>query len=123
MAAKKQANVLRSAREKLGLSQTAIAARLGITPAAVGHYENGLAKPPVERAKQMAKMLKIDVAKIAVSERVMRGSGGRTAIRAASGEKVSAREREVLDALRSIPLTKRRPAVEMLLGYVERVRT
>ncbi len=32
-------------------------------------------------------------------------------------EKVNAREKEVLEALRGMPLSKRRPAVEMLLAY------
>lgn len=116
--AKAATNILRSAREKLGLSQGAVAAKLGITPAAVGHYEKGIAKPPMERAKQLARMLKIDVSKIDVSAKAMRGS---RKVVVNDSDRLSATEREVVDALRSLPLAKRRPAVIMVLGYVDRV--
>lgn len=112
-------SILRAAREKLGFSQADVAAKLGITSAAVGHYESGLAKPPAERARQLARMLKVELAAIEVSSRAQRGSR-----KAASGggERLNARETEVLSALRGLPLGKRRPAVEMLLAYAERVR-
>lgn len=113
MAKRPTGKVLRDAREALGLSQSAIAEKLGITPAAVGHYEKGIAKPPLPRAQQLAKLLKVDVQLIPVSSRAARGS--RKAPE--SGERVSAREAEVLAALRSMPLAKRRPAVEMILAY------
>lgn len=116
--AKAPANILRSVREKLGLSQAAVAAKLNITPAAVGHYEKGIAKPPIERAKQLARLLKIDVAKIEVSDRAMRGS---RKVVVNDSDRLSETEREVVDALRSLPLAKRRPVVAMVLGYVDRV--
>jgi transcriptional regulator with XRE-family HTH domain len=119
MAKKIANNALRTAREKLGLSQADIGAKLGITPAAVGHYESGIAKPPVERARQLARMLKIDLAEIPVSARAQRGS--RKAAAAGEG-KMNPKEAEVLSALRSLPLGKRRPVIEMLLGYVARVK-
>jgi transcriptional regulator with XRE-family HTH domain len=68
------ANILRAAREKVGLSQGDVAKKLGISSAAVRHYEIGLSKPPAERAKLLAKILKIDLAAIAISDRIMRGS-------------------------------------------------
>jgi len=117
--AAKQTNILRVAREKAGLSQADVAQKLGVTSAAYGHYESGLAKPPAERARLIAKMLKIDVSKIETSGRAMRGS---RKVADGSGEKVNAKEKEVLEALRGLPLAKRRPAVEMLLAYAGRVR-
>ncbi len=111
-------SALRAARKKLGLSQAAIAAKLGITSAAVSHYESGIAKPPLERAKQLARVLKIDMGIFAVSSRAMRGSRRQSG----RGSRTSKNEAEVLAALRSMPLAKRRPAIEMLLAYAARVK-
>lgn len=119
MAKKAARNALRTAREALGLSQAEIATKLGITPAAVGHYEKGIAKPPMERARQLARILKIDVAEIAVSSRAQRGS--RKAAREAGERQVSARELELLNVLRNLPLAKRRLVLDMVLGYAARV--
>lgn len=119
MAKRAGRNVLRAAREALALSQADIAAKLGITPAAVGHYEKGIAKPPMERARQLARILKIDVADIAVSSRAQRGS--RKAAREAGERQVSAREMELLTVLRNLPLAKRRLVLDMVLGYAARV--
>ena len=111
--------MLRTAREALALSQADIAAKLGITPAAVGHYEKGIAKPPMERARQLARILKIDVADIAVSARAQRGS--RKAARESGERQVSGKEMELLNALRNLPLAKRRLVLDMVMGYVARV--
>lgn len=119
MAKRASKNVLRTAREALALSQADIAAKLGITPAAVGHYEKGIAKPPMERARQLARILKIDVAEIAVSARAQRGS--RKAAREAGERQVTAKEMELLNALRNLPLAKRRLVLDMVMGYVVRV--
>lgn len=118
MARKAGKNVLRTAREALALSQADIAAKLGITPAAVGHYEKGIAKPPLERARQLARILKIDVAEIAVSARAQRGS--RKAARAAGERQVSSKEMEFITVLRNLPLAKRRLVLDMVLGYATR---
>lgn len=69
MAKRPTGKAMRDAREGLGLSQSDVAHRLGITPAAVGHYEKGLAKPPLPRAEQLAKLLKISITQIPVSNR------------------------------------------------------
>lgn len=119
MAKRAGKNVLRTAREALALSQADIAAKLGITPAAVGHYEKGIAKPPMERARQLARILKIDVADIAVSARAQRGS--RKAARESGERQVSGKEMELLNALRNLPLAKRRLVLDMVMGYVARV--
>ena len=120
MAKAAQSNILRAAREKLGLSQGAVAEKLGITAAAVGHYESGIAKPPLERAQKLARVLKIDVAKIQLSDRAMRGSRKKQA--SALGDRaLSAVEREVIEAMRAMPLAKRRPAITMLLAYAKEV--
>ena len=119
MAKKAIKNVLRAARESQALSQADVAAKLGITPAAVGHYEKGIAKPPLERARQLARILKIDVAEIAVSSRAQRGS--RKAAREAGERQVSAREMELLNTLRNLPLAKRRLVLDIVRGYAARV--
>lgn len=113
MAKRPTGKTLRDAREALGLSQAVVAQKLGITPAAVGHYEKGIAKPPLPRAEQLAKLLKIDVCLVPVSDRAQRGSRKN----GPSEGGVSGREAEVLAALRGLPLSKRRPAMDMILAY------
>ena len=117
-------SILRQAREAKGLSQAEVGIKLGITSAAVGHYEKGIAKPPFERAKKLARMLGIDVAAIQVSSRAQRRSraegGGGSLREAPGGKRLGSKELEVVEALRAMPLAKRRPAIEMLLAYAAR---
>ena len=116
--------ILRQAREAKGMSQAEVGIKLGITSAAVGHYEKGIAKPPFERAKKLARMLGIDVAAIQVSSRAQRRSraegGGGSMREAPGGKRLGSKELAVVEALRAMPLAKRRPAIEMLLAYAAR---
>lgn len=123
MTRKNAKNALRAARERLGLSQAAIGRKLGITSAAVGHYESGIAKPPLVRARQLARLLKIDVETIPTSSRAMRGSRKSEAGAAPAGQRLSARETEIVEALRGLSLAKRRPAIEMVLAYAASLRS
>lgn len=122
MAKRTGRGILRQAREAKGLSQADIGVKLGITSAAVGHYEKGIAKPPFERAKKLARILGIDVSEIEVSSRAQRRSRREgPAAMAVGGKPLAAKETELIEALRALPLSKRRPAMDMVLAYAASV--
>ena len=52
---------LRDLRKKKGLSQRDVSARLGLAPAAYGHYENGIRTPNIETACKIAKLYGVRV--------------------------------------------------------------
>ena len=57
MAARAKKSRLRDARLQLGLSQAEVGERLGVTGAAIGHYETGVSRPSPDRAAQLVKLL------------------------------------------------------------------
>ena len=126
MAARVKKSKLRDARLHLGLSQAEVGDRLGVTGAAIGHYETGLSKPSLDRAAQLARILGLKPGEVSASER---GSSKKTAVRPpsvaakqgasrVSGVKVASRdEGAVLDALRAMPATERRVMIKLVLAY------
>lgn len=54
------ANRLRERREQLGLTQSEVASLLGITPGAVGNYENGVSTPKADILFKVFDALKCD---------------------------------------------------------------
>ena len=51
-------------RKLKGLKQEDLAARVGISTAALSHIENGVSKPHIERLEDIADALEIDVAEL-----------------------------------------------------------
>jgi len=51
------ASRLREAREKLGMSRSALAEKVGISAKIIEHYENGNSEPPITRLKNLAEAL------------------------------------------------------------------
>jgi transcriptional regulator with XRE-family HTH domain len=111
---------------KLGLSQTQVADKLGITGAAVGHYETGVSRPSPDRAVRLAKLLGLKPGDIAASERgaaakevtrprprpgAAKRSAGRLSEKSPSDE-----EAAVLDVLRTLLAAERRVVVKLLLA-------
>ena len=126
MAARLKKSKLRDARLHLGLSQAELGGRLGVTGAAIGHYETGVSKPSPDRAAQLARLLGLKPSEVSASGR---GSAKRTVdhtkpVAAKQGAsrgkeaKVSGRdEGAVLDALRAMPAAERRVVVKLVLAY------
>ena len=54
MAARAKKSRLGDARLQLGLSQAEVGERLGVTGAAIGHYETGVSRPSADRAAQLS---------------------------------------------------------------------
>src|SRR3954454_17145809 len=69
MAARAEKSKLRDARLHLGLSQAEVGDQLGVTAAAIGHYETGLSKPSPDRAAQLARLLGLKPSELSASER------------------------------------------------------
>ena len=76
MAARAKKSKLRDARLQLGLSQAEVGERLGVSGAAIGHYETGVSSPSADRAAQLSKLLGLKPGDIAVC---VRGSAEVTA--------------------------------------------
>ena len=120
MAARLKKSKLRDARLHLGLSQAEVGERLGVTGAAIGHYESGLSKPSLDRAAQLARILGLKPGEVSASER---GTGKKTALRppsvaAKQGVKLPSRdEGAVLEALRAMPAAERRVMIKLVLAY------
>ena len=126
MTARTKKSKLREARLHLGLSQADVGNRLGITGAAIGHYESGLSKPSPDRATQLARVLGLKPSEIGASAC---GSSKTTAVRPSSvsakqgashvgSVKVPSRdEGAVLDALRAMPAAERRVMMKLVLAY------
>ncbi|WP_165982860.1 helix-turn-helix transcriptional regulator [Dankookia rubra] len=123
MATRVKETKLRDARLQLGLSQAEVGDRLGVTGAAIGHYETGLSKPPPDRAAQLAKLLGLKSHEVSASGR---GSAKKTFDRPRSGaakqrvSEVKAPSRDegaVLDALRAMPAAERRVMMKLVLAY------
>ena len=53
-------NRLKERREQLGLTQSEVASLLGITPGAVGNYENGVSTPKADILFKVFDALKCD---------------------------------------------------------------
>lgn len=126
MAARVKKSKLRDARLHLGLSQAEVGDRLGVTGAAIGHYETGLSKPSSDRAIQLARLLGLKPNEVSASER---GSAKTTAARPRSiaakqaasrmnGLKAPSRdEGALLDALRAMPAAERRVVMKLVMAY------
>src|SRR3954468_14772437 len=69
MAARLKKSKLRDARLHLGLSQAELGDRLGVTGAAIGHYETGVSKPSPDRAAQLARLLGLKPNEVSASKR------------------------------------------------------
>lgn len=126
MASRMKKSKLRDARLHLGLSQAEVGSRLGVTGAAIGHYETGLSKPSPDRATQLARLLGLKPSEVSASER---GSSKRPAnhpqpvatkqraSRVGDSKMPSRDEGAVLDALRAMPAAERRVVVKLVLAY------
>jgi transcriptional regulator with XRE-family HTH domain len=126
MAARVKSSKLRDARLHLGLSQAELGERLGVTGAAIGHYETGVSKPSPDRAAQLARLLGLKPSEVSASER---GSTRQTDDRSRSavakqaasrGDDAKAPSRDegaVLDALRAMPAAERRVMMRLVLTY------
>ena len=126
MAARVKTSKLRDARLHLGLSQAEVGGRLGVTGAAIGHYETGVSKPSPDRAAQLARLLGLKANEVSASKR---GSAKRTVTRSRSvaakqaasrvsdGKIPSQAEGAVLDALRAMPAAERRVMMKLVLAY------
>jgi transcriptional regulator with XRE-family HTH domain len=126
MAARAKKSKLRDARLHLGLSQAEVGGRLGVTGAAIGHYETGLSKPSPDRAAQLARLLGLKPSEVSASERESakvtvarpRSDAAKQAASRVNGVKVPSRdEGAVLDALRAMPAAERRVMVKLVLAY------
>lgn len=62
---------IREARKAAGITQTELAAKLGVTSGAVSQWEKGLTRPEIGKLKQLA-----DVLKITVDDLLTEGSAG-----------------------------------------------
>ncbi|MFC7478011.1 helix-turn-helix transcriptional regulator [Dankookia sp. GCM10030260] len=126
MAKRVKKSKLRDARLQLGLSQAEVGNQLGVTGAAIGHYETGLSKPSPDRAAQLAKLLGLKPNEVDASQR---GSIETTTDRrrpavarqranhARDVQGPSREEGAVLDALRAMPAAERRVVVKLVLAY------
>jgi len=114
---------LRDARLQLGLSQADIGDRLGVTGAAIGHYETGLSKPSPDRAAKLAKLLGLKPHEVNASERgsakksTDRPRSGAAKQRVSDAKALSQDEGAVLDALRAMPAAERRVMMKLVLAY------
>jgi transcriptional regulator with XRE-family HTH domain len=104
--------------------------KLGVTGAAIGHYETGLSRPTPDRAALLAKLLGLRSGDIEASARGAgaernsdgKGGGGRKASARSMGALTAADPREyaVLTALRAMPVAERRVVMDMVLAYGSR---
>ncbi|WP_165982822.1 helix-turn-helix transcriptional regulator [Dankookia rubra] len=126
MATRVRKSKLRDARLQLGLSQAEVGDRLGVTGAAIGHYETGLSKPPPDRAVQLAKLLRLKPHEVSTSgrgstkktvDRPRSASAKQRASVVADARAPSRDEGAVLDALRAMPAAERRVVMKLVLAY------
>jgi transcriptional regulator with XRE-family HTH domain len=127
MASRALTSKLRDARLRRGLSQEALGQKLGITGAAIGHYETGLSRPTAKRAAQLAKILGLHSSDIPTSAReggVRQGGGAATeggrkaSMRAPSGALIAdKREIAMVEALRAMRSADRRVVIDMVIAY------
>lgn len=57
-------DVIKDAREELGLTQDDVADKLGVTQPAVSMWENGRSRPTADVLVALADLLKLDVAQL-----------------------------------------------------------
>jgi len=126
MVARVKKSKLRDARLHLGLSQAEVGDRLGVTGAAIGHYETGLSKPSPDRAAMLARLLGLKPSEVSASERGFtkkavdrpRSAAAKQAASRVGDAKAPSRdEGAVLDALRAMPAAERRVMVKLVLAY------
>jgi transcriptional regulator with XRE-family HTH domain len=118
---------LRAPRLKRGWSQEAVGQKLGVTGAAIGHYETGLSKPPPARAAHLARILGLRPGYVQASAHRARTArvrdagrdGGRKASTRSSGGVgvTDPHEIAVIEALRSMPSAGRRVVMNMVIAY------
>jgi len=82
-------NLLREARERKGLSQRELAKRVGVTKAAISHFETGRATPTLATFARLARVLGLD---LAVLLELGRNGGEAPEEKAAAGVEAPARE-------------------------------
>lgn len=61
---------IKEAREKRGLSQSALAKQLGISRNAVSQWENGFSEPTPERLRELSTLLNVDLQWLGTGQRV-----------------------------------------------------
>ena len=88
---------LQKRRKELGLSRTELAARLGVSPSAVGNYETGVSAPKEEVLLRLFDALEVD------PNYLYRGSFHHI------GGIQSDEERKLLEKYRRLPLSGRQP--------------
>ena len=53
--------ILRNSREQSGLTQSAVAEKLGYaTPQSIGNWERGISWPPIKTLRKLSRMYKVD---------------------------------------------------------------
>jgi transcriptional regulator with XRE-family HTH domain len=126
MAARAKKSKLRDARLQLGLSQAEVGERLGVSGAAIGHYETGVSRPSADRAAQLSKLLGLKSGDVAVSGRGSTNvtparprsiGAGRQTGRVRDARVPSPDEVTLLDALRAMPAAERRVVMKLILAY------
>ena len=95
----KMANLIRQKRLQAGLDQTELAARIGVTPAAIGNWERCIARPDFDTLPQLCSILGISVTELLGMEPEL----------ALTGE-----ERDVLAAYRGMNPANRRTMRAMI---------
>lgn len=120
-------SALRKARLARGWSQELVGQKLGVTGAAIGHYETGVSKPRAERAAQLAKILGLRSGDIQASTRgegarrdggAATKAGGKATMRTSGGVMLTdKREIAVVKALRAMHAGDRRVAMDMVIAY------
>lgn len=87
---------LRMYRRRMGMTQQEVADRLGVSRTSYTKYETGVCEPGLEMVIQLAKMFGTDINTL-FSDRPETA-----AVRDAAGEELSAEERDILLAYRSL---------------------
>jgi transcriptional regulator with XRE-family HTH domain len=116
---------LREARLKRGWSQAAVGEKLGVTGAAIGHYETGLSRPTADRAAQLAKLLGLRSGDVQTSAREAKAESGdgakargrKSSTKPLGGTVTNAREVAMMGALRAMPSAARGVVMDMVIAY------
>ena len=102
---------LRKARKAKGLTQSELAARLGVTQPFIGNYERGLRKPKLETLKRIASALDIAVYSLLDEEKQCAFSPPTEAVNVTVGERIK-------KARTNKGLTQKQLADKMQISYV-----
>jgi transcriptional regulator with XRE-family HTH domain len=135
-ASERSGALIRKAREEKGWSQSFVGQKLGITGAAIGHYETMHSKPSEERARKLSTLLGVPVELLDTSGRADRGTSKNARVLTVSKSKKSIRtgrrfsksaqgmvlhdeqEIAIIAALRSLPKPRRSVVMEFISAGV-----